>query len=362
MHFPPNLTSMLVSIRGAWQLKTRVWNRESKGALHFTELGFGTAPIGGLYRPVGSEEAHATLSRAWDLGVRYYDTAPLYGLGQSETRLNRLLQGKTRADYIVSSKVGRLLHNCKKGEAQEGVGKWFDVPQRTKSYDYSYDGVLRSVEFTLERTGLNHLDILYVHDLDVWTHGSADVMEGYRDTFMAGGYNALTQLRDQGVVRAIGGGINEWQSCQWLAERGDFDLFLLAGRYTLLEQEALTSFLPLCENRGIGIVIGGPYNSGILASGPKPGAFYNYDPAPPHILEKVRKIEAACTAHNTRMVDAAFQFPLLHPAVLSVIPGAMTPTEVEANANAAAAVIPPALWADLKSQGLMHPDAPTDLG
>ncbi len=312
-------------------MRTRFWNRENRGALTFTELGFGTAPIGGLYRPVPAEEAHATLTRAWDLGVRYFDTAPLYGLGQSETRLNRMLQGRDRDSYVVSSKVGRLLHICKPGEAHEGVGKWFDVPHRTRSYDFSYDGVLRSLEFTFERTGLNRLDVVYVHDLDVWTHGSAQVMEAYRDTFMAGGYRALIELRDQGVIRAIGGGMNEWESCQWLTERGDFDLFLLAG----------------------------PYNSGILASGPKPGAFYNYDPAPPHILEKVRKIEAVCTAHGTRMVDAAFQFPLMHPAVVSVIPGAMTPTEVEANARAAAATIPSALWDDLKSQGLMRQDAPT---
>jgi D-threo-aldose 1-dehydrogenase len=359
MQTPRALTSMLAIIGEAWQLKTRVWNRQGKGALPFTELGFGTAPIGGLYRPVPAEEAHATMTRAWDLGVRYFDTAPLYGLGQSETRLNRLLQGKNRADCIVSSKVGRLLHVCRPGELHEGVGKWFDVPQRTKSYDYSYDGVLRSLDFTFERTGLDRLDVVYVHDLDVWTHGSAETMEAYRDTFMAGGYRALLDLRDQGVIRAIGGGMNEWQSAQWLTERGDFDIFLLAGRYTLLEQEALASFLPLCQQRGIGIVIGGPYNSGILATGARPGAFYNYDPAPPDILEKVRQIETTCTAHGVRLVDAAFQFPLLHQAVVSVIPGAQTPQEVAANARAATATIPAALWADLKSQGLLRADAPT---
>ncbi len=337
-------------------MQTRVWDRQNKGALHFSELGFGTAPIGGLYRPVGADEAQATLTAAWDAGVRYYDTAPLYGLGQSETRLNRLLQGKPRADYIVSSKVGRLL---RVSDRPEGIGKWFATPSRIGVYDYSYDGTLRSIEASLERTGLDSLDILYVHDLDVWTHGSAAAMQAHRDNFMAGGYRALIRLRDQGVIRAIGGGINEWQSCQWLAERGDFDLFLLAGRYTLREQEALTSFLPLCQQRGIGVVIGGPYNSGILATGARPGAFYNYDPAPPAILEKVAAIEATCRAHTIRLVDAAFQFPLQHPAVLSVIPGAQTPGEVEANAAAAAARIPPALWADLKSQGLMRPDAPT---
>ncbi len=350
---------MLATIREAWQLQTRTWNRQNTGALTFTELGFGTAPIGGLYRPVPAEEAHATMTAAWDAGVRYFDTAPLYGLGQAETRLNRLLQGKPRADYIVSSKIGRVLRNCGPGEVHEGQGKWFNVPARIGVYDYGYDATLRSLEFSLERTGLDRIDVVYVHDLDVWTHGSAVKMEAYRDDFMAGGYKALIELRDQGVIRAIGGGMNEWQSCQWLTERGDFDIFLLAGRYTLLEQEALTSFLPLCTQRGIGIVVGGPYNSGILATGPKPGAFYNYDPAPPAILEKVRQIEALCTQHNTRMVDAAFQFPLLHPAILSIIPGAQTPTEVQANARAAAAEIPAALWRDLKSAGLMRQDAPT---
>jgi D-threo-aldose 1-dehydrogenase len=341
------------------QMKTRNWDRLGKGPLNFTELGFGTAPIGGLYRPVSEAEAHVTMTRAWDLGVRYFDTAPLYGLGQSETRLNRLLQGRNRSDYIVSSKVGRVLHTCKPGETREGVGKWFDVPNRQGIYDYSYDGVMRSLEFTFERTGLDYIDVLYVHDLDAWTHGGMAKLEPYREQFMASGYKALVDLRDQGLVRAIGGGINEWEQCQWLAERGDFDIFLLAGRYTLLEQEALTTFLPLCEQRGIGIVTGGPYNSGILATGPKPGAFYNYDPAPEHILEKVRQIEATCAAHDTRMVDAAFQFPLLHPSTLSIIPGAQTPAEVEANAAAAAAIIPPELWADLKSKGLMRSDAPT---
>ena len=340
-------------------MQTRIWNRRNKGALHFTELGFGTAPIGGLYRPVSADDAHATMTAAWDAGVRYYDTAPLYGLGQAETRLNRLLQDRPRADYIVSSKIGRTLRNCGPDEVHEGIGKWFNVPARIGVYDYSYDGTMRSLEFTLERTGLDRIDVVYVHDLDVWTHGSAAVMQAYRDTFMAGGYKALINLRDQGVIRAIGGGMNEWESAQWMAERGDFDIFLLAGRYTLLEQQALTSFLPLCQQRGIGIVVGGPYNSGILATGPKPGAFYNYDPAPPAILEKVRQIEAICTTHNTRMVDAAFQFPLLHPAVLSIIPGAQTPSEVHANARAAAATIPATLWSDLKSAGLMRQDAPT---
>jgi len=348
---------MLATPQGGLQLKTRVWDRLGKGALQFSELGFGTAPVGGLYRPVSGDEAHATMTRAWDGGVRYFDTAPLYGLGQSETRLNRALAGKS--GFIVSSKVGRLLRPTRAGEVRDGIGKWFDVPHRKEIFDYSYDGVMRSVEFSLERTGLDRIDLLYAHDLDIFTHGSAEAMQARLDEFMASGYKALVALRDQGVIRGFGAGINEWQPAQWLVERGDFDIFLLAGRYTLLEQEALDSFLPLCLARGVGIVIGGPYNSGVLATGARPGAFYNYNPAPDWVLAKVAKIEAVCAAHKVRLVDAAFQFPLLHPAVVSIIPGAQGVAEVDANLRAANAVIPPALWADLKAQGLMRADAPT---
>lgn len=339
------------------QLKTRVWDRLGKGALEFTELGFGTAPIGGLYRPVSGDDAHAIMTRAWELGVRYFDTAPLYGLGQSETRLNRALAG--RSGFVVSSKVGRLLRPTRSGEVRDGIGKWFAVPNRKEIFDYSYDGVMRSVEFSLERTGLDRIDLLYAHDLDIFTHGSAEAMQARLEAFMNGGYHALLALRDQGVIRGFGAGINEWQPAEWLAERGDFDIFLLAGRYTLLEQEALESFLPLCVQRGIGIVIGGPYNSGVLATGAKPGAFYNYNPAPEWVLDKVARIEALCAAHGVRLVDAAFQFPLQHPAILSVIPGGQSLAEVEANARAASATIPAALWRDLKDQGLMRADAPT---
>ena len=348
---------MLATQQRELQLKTRVWDRLGKGALQFTELGFGTAPVGGLYRPVSGDEAHATMTRAWDAGVRYFDTAPLYGLGQSETRLNRALAG--RSGFIVSSKVGRLLRPTHAGEVRDGIGKWFDVPNRKEIFDYSYDGVMRSVEFSLERTGLDRIDLIYAHDLDIFTHGSAEAMQDRLDEFMASGYKALVALRDQGVIRGFGAGINEWQPAQWLVERGDFDIFLLAGRYTLLEQEALDSFLPLCLARGVGIVIGGPYNSGVLATGARPGAFYNYNPAPDWVLAKVAKIEAVCAAHKVRLVDAAFQFPLLHPAVVSIIPGGQGVAEVDANVRAASAVIPAALWADLKAQGLMRQDAPT---
>lgn len=340
-------------------LRTRKWQRLDTGDLRFTELGFGSAPLGNLYRAIGDGEAQAILNQAWEGGVRYYDTAPLYGLGLAETRFNRFLRGKPRDDYVLSTKVGRLLHVSGPSE-RTGIGKWFDVPTRRELYDYSYDGIMRSVEFSLERLGVDRVDILYAHDLDIFNHGSAEALAARLDELMGSGYQAMIALRDQGVVKAIGGGINEWQACQTLAERGDFDLFLLAGRYTLLEQEALDTFLPLCESRGIGVVIGGPYNSGVLASGPKPGAFYNYDPAPEPILDKVRRIEAVCRSHDVTLIEAAFQFPLMHPSVVSVIPGGQSTREMESNLHVAQASVPPALWKDLKEQGLMRRDAPIE--
>ena len=339
-------------------LATRAWDRHGNGGLNFTELGFGTAPLGNLYRAISDDEAHAVLEAAWEAGVRYFDTAPLYGLGLSETRLNRFLRGKPREDYVLSTKVGRLLTPAT-AETRDGIGKWFEVPNRREIYDYGYDAVMRSLEFSLERLGVDRVDILFAHDLDVFNHGSQEALNDKLSELMAGGYRALLELREQGVIAAFGAGVNEWQPCQFLTERGDFDIFLLAGRYTLLEQEPLESFLPLALERGIGVVIGGPYNSGVLATGPKPGAYYNYDPAPQEILDRVARIEAVCTRHGVRMVDAAFRFPLMHPSVVSVIPGGQGVAEMTSNSKAARAAIPAALWADLKAEGLLREDAPT---
>lgn len=339
-------------------LKTRHWDRLGNGGLTFTELGFGTAPLGNLYKAISDEEAHQVLESAWDAGVRYFDTAPLYGLGLSETRLNRFLRGKPRDSYVISTKIGRYF-NVTTPEKRDGLDKWFDVPSRNEVYDYTYDGVMRSVEFSLERLGIDRIDVLFAHDLDIFNHGSQEALDAKISQLMNdGGYKALSEMREQGVIKAFGGGVNEWQSCQTLTEQGDFDLFLLAGRYTLLEQEALETFLPLAEARGIGLVIGGPYNSGVLATGPKPGAFYNYDPASQAILDRVARIEAVCERHSVRLVDAAFQFPLRHPTTVSVIPGGQGLAEMESNVAAAQAEIPAALWADLKADGLMRQDAP----
>ena len=341
-------------------LKSRNLDRHNNGGLNFTELGFGTAPLGNLYKSISDEEAQKTLDEAWASGLRYFDTAPLYGLGLSETRLNKFLRNKPRKEYILSTKVGRLMKLCKPHE-RSGIGKWFEVPQRKEHFDYSYDGVMRSIEFSLERLGLARIDILYVHDLCIFTHGSKEESDNrISEFFEQKGYEAMLSLRNQGVISAIGAGTNEWEVCQTLAERGDFDLFLLAGRYTLLEQEAIKSFLPLCESRGIGIVTGGPYNSGILATGSIPGSFYNYDPASESILKKVAAIEAICRDYNTPLKAAALQFPLLHPTHVSVIPGGQNNLEMKSNFAAYNFEIPSELWTAMKTANFIHPDSITD--
>lgn len=329
----------------------------SGAVIPFTELGFGTAPLGNLYRALDEDVAALTVNAAWDAGIRYFDTAPLYGLGLAETRLNPLLRRRKREDYVLSTKIGRLL-KVVPPDQRTGIGKFFDTPSRQQIYDYSYDGVMRSVEFSLERLGIDTIDVLLAHDVDIFTHGSKEASDQRIKELMEGGYRALEQLRSEGTVKAIGAGINEWQVAETLARAGNFDVFLLAGRYTLLEQDALTSFLPYCVEKKIGIVLGGPYNSGILATGPRPGAFYNYDPAPPAILDRVARIEQVCAAHHVKLVEAALKFPLGHPQVVSVIPGGQSPQEVTRNAEIMGAKIPAALWDDLKSEGLLREDAP----
>ena len=338
-------------------MKIRHWDRLQNGGIDFTELGFGTAPLGNLYRAVSDEDAHDVLQAAWDSGCRYFDTAPLYGLGLSEVRVGNFLRSKPRDQYVISTKAGRLLKVCPP-ESRTGIGKFFDTPSRREVYDYSYDGVMRSFEASFERTGLDRFDILFCHDVDIFTHGSKEASDARIEEFMKGGYYAMLSLRDQGVIKAFGGGINEWQVCETLARRGDFDLFLLAGRYTLLEQEALASFLPLCTERGIGIVLGGPYNSGILARGPSDDAQYNYSNAPKEVIDRVRRINAVCQRHGVKMIEAALNFPLRHPAVVSVIPGGQSVEEVRSNRDILGKDIPASLWSDLKSEGLMSQDAP----
>ncbi|MBI2257092.1 MAG: aldo/keto reductase [Proteobacteria bacterium] len=342
-------------------MKSKIFKAPSGAEIPFTELGFGTAPLGNLFRALTEDEAQATMQAAWDAGIRYIDTAPLYGLGLSETRINHFLRGKPRDSYVLSTKVGRLLEVCSPDQ-RTGIGKFFDTPSRREVYDYSHDGIMRSIEASLERLGIDRIDILFVHDIDIFNHKTAAARDAKVTELMKSGYGALVKLRDQGVIKAFGAGVNEWEVCEILARQGDFDIFLLAGRYTLLEQEALNSFLPLCEQRKIGIVIGGAYNSGILATGAKPGAFYNYDPAPQRILDRVAGIEKIVAKHGVKLVEAALRFPLVHPAVVTVIPGASRPEEVALNMRTLAADIPAALWTDLKSAGFIRTEAPVPGG
>lgn len=342
-------------------MKKIQFDRLGNGGLEFTQLGMGSAPIGNLYSAVSNDEAQATLSAAWDAGIRYFDTAPQYGLGNSERRVGQFLRTKKRDDFVLSTKVGRILKLCPEDQ-RLGIGKWFEVPARQEQFDYSYDGVMRSIEFSLERTGLDRFDILFAHDLDVFTHGSVENRDHYIDQFINGGYYALMSLRDQGVIKAFGAGVNEGQACQLLAERGDMDLFLLAGRYTLLEQEPIDTIFPLLNERGIGIVLGAAFNSGILATGAIEGAWFNYDPAPPEVMQRVRQIEDVCADHKVRLIDAALQFPLANPIVKTLIPGAKQASEAASLIDLLNASIPAEFWSDLKTKGLLQKEAPVPGG
>jgi D-threo-aldose 1-dehydrogenase len=322
--------------------------------LSFSNLGFGSAPLGNYLRALTKEECDATLAAAWDSGLRYFDTAPLYGLGLSEMRVGRLLQKRKRSEYTISTKVGRLLEPC---EPSEVNGQFFvHTPQVRFVYNYSYDAVMRSFEASLKRLGLDRVDILFVHDVDAFCHGSREGSEArIQELISTGGWRALTELRASGVVAAIGAGVNEWQPCARLLELVDPDLFLLAGRYTLLEQEPIDTLFPECARRGVGIVVGGPFNSGILAGKPT----YNYSAVPPEVATRVRALDAVCRAHDVPLQRAALQFVLAHPLVVSVIPGSQSVEENLQNVAALDAPVPGAFWNELKSKKLIHPQAPT---
>jgi D-threo-aldose 1-dehydrogenase len=331
---------------------TRVLGRTG---MHVSQLGFGGAPLGNLFTALSEVDAADAVERAFASGIRLFDTAPLYGHGLSEHRIGAVLRHHKREAFALATKVGRLL---RANPAADG-GLYRNILPFAATYDYSYDGVLRSVEDSLQRLGLARIDIVHIHDVDVWTHKTQVAMDERFAEVMDGGYRALLRLREEKAIGAVGVGVNEWQICQRFAEVGDFDCFLLAGRYTLLDQAALDSFLPLCVARNISVIIGGPFNTGILATGAVDGATYNYRPAPTNVLERVRRIEAICRDHGIALASAALQFPLHHPAVVSVIPGARSAAEVAANVAAFEAPIPATLWSALKEAGLLRADAPT---
>jgi len=322
--------------------------------LKVSVLGFGTAPLGDLYLQLDDETAIAAAERAFELGVNLLDTSPLYGHGLAEHRCGTAIRRVPREELVLCTKVGRWMDPFH----GRGTGSGFvgGAPHRAV-VDYSYDGTMRSVEQSLLRLGTDRLDLLLIHDVDIWTHG-ADAIEARFREAMEGAYVALDKLRSEGVVKGIGIGVNEAEMCVRFARAGRFDTMLLAGRYSLLEQPALIEFMPLALEQGIGVMLGGVFNSGILATGAVTGAKYNYQDAPPEILAKVARIAGVCDAHGVALPTAALHFALGHPAVASVVLGAQSPQEVERNVAAFASDVPAALWSDLKAQHLLDVDAP----
>ncbi len=321
--------------------------------LEVTQLGLGGGPIGGFRARIAEDEALGLVRAAYDAGVRLFDTSPLYGYGRSELRVGQALRQVPRETFALSTKVGRWLTPVRPGEAPPRAGGLDFKP----TYDLGYDGVLRAVEQSHCRLGLAAIDILLIHDVDLTTHGREGFEQRYREA-LEGAYPALDRLRSEGVIKAVGIGVNDVEPCLRFARDADLDCILLAGRYTLLEQGPLDELLPLCLERDIGILVGGPYNSGILVTGPIAGATYNYRPAPPELLGRVRRIEAICQRHGVALAAAALQFPLAHPAISTLIPGAISASEVLANVAHLRTAIPADLWAELKHEGLLPSHAP----
>lgn len=325
--------------------------RLGRTSLTVTALGFGATAIAGMYTAVSDDAADDTVAAAWEAGLRYFDAAPQYGRGNGERRLGHALSRYRREEYVLSSKVGRLLRADAPPHPDDfdSTGRPYDAgaPDVATVYDYTRDGVLRSIEESLERLGADRLDIVLVHDPD-------DYVDEALDTALP----TLIDLRDQGVVGAVGAGMNQTQALETFARHSDPDMFLLAGRYTLLEQTALQTFLPLCAERGIAVVAGGVFNSGLLAD-TGPDARYNYDPAPADVVGRARELSRVCDRHGVPLKAAALQFPLAHPAVAAVLTGVRSRTEVLENVALFDSPISGALWEDLKAQGLLSEAAPT---
>jgi D-threo-aldose 1-dehydrogenase len=324
--------------------------RIGRTSLDVTVLGLGCATLGGSRIPVSRQTAEAIVRAAWAAGVRYVDAAPYYGVGQAERAVGDALRDQKRDDWVLSTKVGRLLRPMPQPPA--GLARRHPLPFDVV-YDYSHDGIMRSFEDSLQRLGLSRIDILYVHDIGAYQHGAeaSRHMQVLRDS----GYRVLDSLKRSGAIAAIGIGVNEREVLLDAMEWGDWDAFLLAGRYTLLEQAPLDDLLPKCIARGISIVVGGPLNSGILAGRDT----WNYNTAPPEVAARVKAIAAVCARHGVPVPAAALQFPLAHPAVAAVIPGPRDVAEFEANLQLLRYPIPPALWAELRAEKLLHPAAPT---
>lgn len=330
----------------------RQWPRSG---IETSVMGFGAAQLGNFMAPITEETAAELVQASWDVGIRFFDTAPSYGHGLSEARLGQGLRWKPRDQFVLATKVGRLLTPRRREEIDFGC--WIKGLPFEWRFDYSYDGTMRSIEDSLQRTGLEYIDVALIHEVDVYTHGNqqAEVF----DHAMKGAGRALLELRDQGVIKSIGIGVNESDVANEAIRRVDFDCLLLAGRYTLIEQDALNEFLPRCEAQGVSLIVGGGYNSGILATGAVPGARYNYAPAGPDVLEHVRRIEAVCRDFDVPLKSAALQFIVAHPAVASIIPGVRSIEQLSENVVTFEREIPDEFWHELKRRSLIRAEAPT---
>jgi D-threo-aldose 1-dehydrogenase len=325
--------------------------------LELCPLGFGGAAIGNLYRELSDDDASAAVHESFAAGVRYFDTAPFYGFGLSEVRLGKALNG-AQPPPVISTKVGRRLVPTGPQDASVGREGYFSPRPFAPVFDYGYDAVMRSHAESLERLGVARIDILLCHDIGRLTHG--DLHAARVREFLDGGYRAMRELRDTGAVRAIGLGVNECEICVELLDSCELDCILLAGRYTLLEQPALEVLLPLCEQKRVSIICGGPFNSGILATGSRAGAraHYNYAAPPADVLERVRRLEELCAEFDVPLQAAALQFPLCHPAVASVVAGCASGAEARDCAAIFSHAIPPAFWRSLSARGLVDARAP----
>jgi D-threo-aldose 1-dehydrogenase len=318
-----------------------------KTRLEVTRLGMGGAALGGLFRDLAEDVATGTVKRALSLGISFFDTAPLYGAGKSEQRFSHGLRGWNRDSYVLASKVGYALLPQVPGARQEMFFPYDNPPPLQPTFDFSYDGVMRSIKGSLGRLGVDRIDILHIHD-----------PTDHFDAAMKGAYVALDKLRQEGMIGAVGVGTTEVETVIRFVQAGDFDCILLAGRYSLLDHSALKDALPLCQAKGVSVIVGGPYSSGILATGAVPGAMFNYVPATADVLEKVRQIENICGEYAVPLKAAALQFPLAHPAVVSIIPGARTVAEVEENFQFMGHPIPAEFWTDLRRQRLLPEHVP----
>ncbi|MGV1836165.1 aldo/keto reductase [Rhizobium rhizogenes] len=326
--------------------------RIGRTELEVTEISFGAAALGGLYRACPRDQAMETLQAAWDSGIRYFDVAPWYGFGLGERYVGDFLRGQPEDSYVLSTKVGRLMRPVPTDKVPN-YG-YVDPLPFDADYDYSYDGIMRSMEFSYARLGLNRIDILYVHDIGGYTHGKA-LNEHYLGQLLGSGIKALEELKSSGTIKAYGLGVNEVPVCLDVMHAADIDCILLAGRYTLLDRSAVAELLPLCEKKGTSLIVGGVFNSGILATGPVPDAHFDYLPATPDVLAKVGAMEEIARRHGLPLAAPAIQFPLSQPSVASVLIGTAKASSLTRNMQLVDLKLPASLYAEFEGLTLVAP-------